>query len=54
MIVGVLGVVFFEEVFAEVVVEISQDGMDVVGVVLEVVVFDEEGGAVNSVVVFQA
>ena len=50
---GVLGVVFFEEVLAKVVVEVAEDGVDVVGVVLEVVVFDEEGRAVNAVVVFQ-
>src|SRR5688572_1459257 len=50
--VGVVGfVVLLEEVVAEVVLEVAPDGVDVIGVVLGVVVFDEEGWAVDAVVV---
>lgn len=37
-----LGVVVGEDVFAEVSIEVTPDGMDMVGLVLGVVEFDEE------------
>ena len=42
---------FLENVFAEIVGGVAPDGVDVVGVVLGVVEFDEEGGAVQALVV---
>ena len=44
-------VVFLEEVDAEVVSEVAPDCVGVVGVVLGVVVFEEELGALDAVVV---
>ena len=44
-------VVFLEEIDAEVVGEVAPDCVGVVGVVLGVVVFEEELGALDSVVV---
>ena len=44
-------VVLLEQVFAEVVFEVAPDAMNVVGVVLGIVVFDEEGRPLDAVVV---
>lgn len=43
-------VVLLQQVLAEVVGEVAPDGVDVVGVVLRVVVFEEEGRALHAVV----
>ena len=48
------GVVLREEVSAEVAFGVTPDGVDVVGVVLGVVVLDEQVGALDSVVVLLA
>jgi len=45
------GVVFAEGVAAEVVGQVAPDGMDVIGFVLRVVELDEEGGALDAVIV---
>ena len=47
----VVGDVLFEKVTAKVVFQIPPDGVHVVGVVLDVGGFDEEGRALDSVVV---
>ena len=44
-------VVLLEQVVAEIALEIAPDAVDVVGVVLGVVVFDQEGRALDAVVV---
>ena len=44
-------VVALEDVLTEVAVEIAPDDVDVVGVVLGVVIFNDEGGALDTVVV---
>ena len=45
-----LGVVLGEEVVAKVTFEIAEHGVDVVGVILGVIEFDEEGRALDAVV----
>ena len=45
-----LGVVLGEEVVAKVTFEIAEYGVDVVGVILGVIEFDEEGRALDAVV----
>jgi len=43
-------VVLFEQVFSPIPSEISPDTVDVIGTVLSIVAFDEETGAMQSVV----
>ena len=42
--------VLFQNVAAKVTIEIAPDCMDVIGVILDVVVFDEESGALHAVI----
>src|SRR5215471_6959693 len=45
---------FAQKISSKVSVEIAPDGMDMVPIVLAVVMFNEERGALNSIVVFLA
>jgi hypothetical protein len=42
-------VVLAEEIGPEIIFAVAPDGMDVIGAVLDVVVLENEGGALNSI-----
>ena len=46
-----LFIMFAQDVFGEVVGEIANDGMHMVGIVLRVVIFDEQHRTLNAVIV---
>ena len=47
-------VVLSQDIASEISIKIPPNGMDVISLILDIVVFDQEGGALNPVIVFVA